>query len=133
MTPHPSPHHPPAPQNKQQALRLKLRALEPPADMPEPDRSRVRALTIVHYDGLEAPTTIGVKGGASHRVTGATGDGPGRGVMREQVLCMLAHTALPRPALRPQRLPANERAPLPHHMLLPVNAIVPVRSSRRLP
>lgn len=51
------------PQNKQQATHLKLCALEPPADMPEPDRSRVRPVTIVHYDGSEAPTTIGVKGG----------------------------------------------------------------------
>lgn len=53
---------PAAAQDKRRSTHLKVCALAPPADMPEPDRARVRPVTIVHYDGLEAPTVIGVAG-----------------------------------------------------------------------
>ena len=53
---------PPIPQCKRKPKFLKLLPLDTPADMVPPSSTRVRALTIVHYDGLELPTTIGVTG-----------------------------------------------------------------------
>lgn len=61
-------------QGKRKATVLKLLPLEPPAhEAPEPDRQRVRAVTIVHYDGLEAPVTIGIKGERAPEGVGGRG------------------------------------------------------------
>ena len=48
---------------KQRRTHLKLLPLAPPpGEAAEPSRRRVRPVTVVHHDGLEAPTTIGVEG-----------------------------------------------------------------------